>query len=94
MHGIRVVTAANAFQFFTHRTGGLGAGDDLRSDAPHHRHESQRTKPQQGIAGVAARLVADAVGNEKPRTKADGDLRKTHDSGDRKIFAKLVQGEL
>ena len=42
---------------------------------------------------AAPGIVPDAVGDEKTRAEADGDLRKTHDTGNREVFAEFVQGE-
>jgi hypothetical protein len=38
--------------------------------------------------------MSNIVGNKEACAETDCDLRKTHDSRDRKVFAKFVQGKL
>jgi hypothetical protein len=38
--------------------------------------------------------MANTVGDKEASAETDCDLRKTHDSRDRKVFAKFVQGKL
>ena len=91
---VRVICATDAFEFFAHGAGGLGTGADFRSNAPDDRNEGGGAQSDQSHTGISAGIMADIVGNKKACAETDCDLRKTHDSRDRKVFAKFVQGKL
>ena len=91
---VRVISATDALELFAHGAGGLGTGADFGSDAPDNRHEGGCAQSDQGHTGISAGIMPNIVGNEKSRAETDCDLRKTHDSRDRKVFAKFVQGKL
>jgi len=91
---IRVVSATDTFELFAHGAGGLGASADFRSNTPDDRNEGSGAESDQGHTGISASIMSDIVGNKKAYAETDCDLRKTHDSRDRKVFAKFVQGKL
>ena len=91
---VRVVGTADAFELFAHGAGGLGTGANFGCNAPDNWNEGSGAQCDQGYARIAAGIMANTVGNKEASAETDCDLRKTHDSRDRKVFAKFVQGKL
>lgn len=86
--------SANALEPFAHGAGRVGTRADFGGDAPNQRDKRRRPEADQRDTGITPCILTDAVGNEESRTESDGDLRKTNDSRNGEVFAKLVQGEL